>query len=233
MIRVIDFTESFLLPFSGQAIPGTPMEFAAPELLLNLPADVTENIDIWALGCCICHLLGCSGFFVSLWDSLPLFLADVVGVLGGEKAIPERFRNAFSESGAIARLDYKCRLDWDSRIKLMRGDPEKDDQVVVPLSTEDEKVLGKVLGNALVFEPANRATAAAIVAMMPAAWDTVESSCKDNGYEASNLVPTTLVLGNLEIWELAKPLECENQEDKEAMRHLAREGTVVGITGCA
>jgi serine/threonine protein kinase len=142
MILVIDFTESFLLPFSGQAMPGTTMEFAAPELLLNLPADFSQNIDIWALGCCIYHLLAGFGFFVSFWDD-SLLIADVVGALGGEKAIPERFRNAFSESGARAHLDVVHPLDWNSRIKFMRGNLEEDDQSV-PFSTEDEKVMGKV-----------------------------------------------------------------------------------------
>jgi serine/threonine-protein kinase SRPK3 len=37
-IRIIDFTESFRIPFTPelQRLPGTPRDFAAPELLLNL-----------------------------------------------------------------------------------------------------------------------------------------------------------------------------------------------------
>jgi serine/threonine protein kinase len=97
-IRIIDFSESFLLPFIDQAVSGTPRDFAAPELLFNLPADVSQSFDIWALGCCIYELLGCYGFFASttLFDLLPSYIADIVVVLEGEKAIPKRFWDAFS-----------------------------------------------------------------------------------------------------------------------------------------
>jgi hypothetical protein len=110
----------------------------------------------------------------------------------------------------------------------------------VPLHSADEEMMRKVLCKALVIEPANRADAAAIVAMMPAAWDTMESGCKDNVYEASNLPPTTLVSENSENGELAKPKECENQEDKEESdsiyweeSRLASEGTIIEMMGFA
>jgi hypothetical protein len=90
-IRVLDFGEAFFRPvFSRQPVPGTPMEFGAPEVLLNLPAEVSESIDIWALGCCIYQLLGNGGIFGCMWDSLPSYLADIVIGLGGEQAVPAR-----------------------------------------------------------------------------------------------------------------------------------------------
>jgi hypothetical protein len=59
-ICIFDFTESFRVPFTPDLhqIPGTPMEFAAPELILRMPSEVTMAIDIWALGCTIYQLLG-------------------------------------------------------------------------------------------------------------------------------------------------------------------------------
>ena len=48
-IRVIGFGESFSLPFSGQELPGTPLQFAAPDCS-PIPSHITEAIDIWALG---------------------------------------------------------------------------------------------------------------------------------------------------------------------------------------
>jgi serine/threonine protein kinase len=208
-IRVIDFGESFFLPFTGQAVPGTPRTFAAPELLLDLPADVSQSIDIWALGCCIYELLARRSFFLStnIMHMFPSYIADIVVVLGGEKAIPRRFWDAFRKSHANKHLEKTNRRDFDQRIKFMR---EKS-YATVPLQSADEEemreVMRKVLCKALVIEPANRADAAAIVAMMPAAWDTMESGCKDDIYEASNLPPTTLVPENSDNRELAKPKE--------------------------
>jgi serine/threonine protein kinase len=216
-IRVIDFGESFFLPFTGQAVPGTPMHFAAPELLLDLPADVSQSIDIWALGCCTYELLGCNSFFFgSIMHMFPSYIADIVVVLGGEKAIPRRFWDAFRKSGANKHLEKTNRRDFDQRIKSMR---EKPYAATVPLQSADEEemreVMRKVLCKALVIEPANRADAAAIVAMMPAAWDTMESGCKDDVYEVSNLPPTTLVLEDLDNRE---PKEWENQDKEEGDR---------------
>jgi serine/threonine protein kinase len=180
-IRVIDFSESFFLPFSGQILPGIPRDFAAPELLLKLPAEVSQGIDIWALGCIIYELLGSTCLFYSMWDSLSYQIADIVAVLGGKEALPERFRDAFRESGAPRPLedddddDEFERLDWDGRMKILPGEPEEFADVD-QLCEADEAVMKKVLGEAMVIEPANRATAEAIVAMMPEAWETMEAS---------------------------------------------------------
>jgi serine/threonine-protein kinase SRPK3 len=117
-IRVIDFGQSFHLPFPGNTIPGTPLPFAAPELLLNQPTAVSEGIDIWALGCTIYELLGSCSLFGTFWQTIPFHLADVLNALGGEKSIPEMFCNAFSKSGALSALE---RTRGPDPMKLYRG----------------------------------------------------------------------------------------------------------------
>ncbi|KAF8535342.1 hypothetical protein BDD12DRAFT_808653 [Trichophaea hybrida] len=86
-IRVLDFGESFYLPFkfSGQVLPGTPEEFAAPELLLNLPGDVSKAIGIWALGYAIYQLLGSGSLFFSLGGSSLHYVAPTLWLCWAEK----------------------------------------------------------------------------------------------------------------------------------------------------
>jgi serine/threonine protein kinase len=50
-IRLVDFTESFKLPFSSLHLPGTPVFEAAPEILLRAHSAITEKIDVWAFSC--------------------------------------------------------------------------------------------------------------------------------------------------------------------------------------
>jgi hypothetical protein len=105
------------------------------------------------------------------------------------------FWDAFCESKAFDERQNIGNLDWDGRMNFLPGLPEVDN-CAVRLSTADIEVANKVLGKTLVIEPANRAVAAEIVAMMPAAWDTMESGSEDNVADASNLPPTTLVPEN-------------------------------------
>ena len=77
-IRVIDFGVPFSLPFSGQELPGTPRQFAAPELLLELSSHITEAVDVWALGNAIFELLGSGEVFGDL-GVLPDQIAEIVG----------------------------------------------------------------------------------------------------------------------------------------------------------
>ena len=166
-IRVVDFGESFSLPFSGQELPGTPRQFAAPELLLNLPSHITEAIDIWALGNIIYELLGWGELFDPFAD-LPYYISDVVRVLGGKEVMPESFWNAFCEVGVVKYLDEADTewLDWDGRIVAGRG---------VAFKKEVEEVMRRVLGVSMVIDPVHRAKAQVIVAMMPEAWEAVEA----------------------------------------------------------
>jgi serine/threonine protein kinase len=169
-IRLIDFTESFRAPFAPerQRLPGTPRIFAAPELLLELPSEVTMAIDVWALGCTIYRILGSGGPFASI-GTLSRYMADIVLLLGGEKNVPERFRKAFCEIGALS-AQKGPRWSWDDKIPWMRGDPEEGD---LPLGKEDEAVIRKLIAAALVIEPADRASAAAILAMLQEqGWET-------------------------------------------------------------
>jgi hypothetical protein len=58
----------------------------------------------------------------------------------------------------------------------------------------DQAVMERVLGEAIVIEPANRPTAAAIVAMIPKSWGTTEA-CDDYHVGASRLLVATVKLG--------------------------------------
>jgi serine/threonine protein kinase len=197
-IRIIDLSESFELLLSGQVLPGTPMEFAAPELLLNLPGEVSQSIGLWALGCCIFQFLSYSSLFCDLFGSLPFLIADIVAVVGGEKAIPERFRDAVRNSGALKYLGKATlRSGLDGRIKNMRGnvddgeedeEDDEDDQdtedeedeeydEICPLDAVDGEVMLRVLRKMLVFDPCNRAAASTTVAIMSAAWNIHQCGC--------------------------------------------------------
>jgi hypothetical protein len=101
------------------------------------------------------------GPFVSI-GTLTRHMADIVLLLGGEKNVPERFRKAFCEIGALS-APKRPRRSWDDKIPWMRGDPEEGD---LPLGKEDEAVIRKLIAAALVIEPADRASAAAILAML-------------------------------------------------------------------
>jgi hypothetical protein len=86
------------------------------------------------------------------------------------------------------------RADLEVRIKNLRGDPQLDDDVN-PLDTADEEVIRKVLAKAIIIDPANRADAKAIVALMPATWDTMEAGAQDIVDQVS-ILPTTLPVPN-------------------------------------
>jgi serine/threonine protein kinase len=110
-IRLIDFTESFPVPFAEhRRLPGTPRSVAAPELLLKVPSEVTMAIDVWALGCIIYQLLGQGGPSIRAWEPFADHMADIMELLGGEKNVPETFRTAFHESGAVARHRWTRRM---------------------------------------------------------------------------------------------------------------------------
>jgi serine/threonine protein kinase len=191
------------------------MEFAAPELLLNLPAEVSQSIDIWALGCCIFQFFCYGSLFCDSFGSLPFFIADVVAVLGGEKAIPERFWNAVRDSRALEYLDKTTRRsDLVGRIKNMRGNPEEDEEdeeddvdegddvdeedeedevqdAISPLDAADAEVVLSLIRRMLVIDPCKRAAASTTVALMSAAWNIQQCGCAH--VEASNLPTKTLV----------------------------------------
>ena len=180
-IRLIDFSESFRLPFrpDSQPLPGTPWRFAAPELLLSLPAEVSLSIDIWALGCAIYMLLGHSSPFLALFGSLPRLLAQIMILTGGKDHMPENFWRAFSENPALKiseeelRTHYKSLLNWDCSLrgKFCVGlDGHKN---IAPLDTEDHEVLRAVIAAALVVDPAKRAPARKILEIMRRGWGVV------------------------------------------------------------
>jgi hypothetical protein len=176
-IRIIDFTESFRVPFSHelQRLPGTPRDFAAPELLLIMPSEITTAIDIWALGCTIYQMLGQDNPFIEISGMFVNYIAEILVLLGGEENahVPERFQKAFCESQAVEvanrkKLEDPFGMNWDEKMVWLRGDPEEG---AVPLEKADEAVLRRVIDAALVIEPANRAGAEAILAMMLEGWE--------------------------------------------------------------
>jgi O-acetyl-ADP-ribose deacetylase (regulator of RNase III) len=59
----------------------------------------------------------------------------------------------------------------------------------------DRAVMERVLGEAIVIEPANRPTAAAIVAMIPKSWGTMEPS-DDHDDGAPRLLVATVTGGS-------------------------------------
>jgi serine/threonine protein kinase len=172
-IRLIDFTESFPVPFSPSAengrLPGTPRSVAAPELLLKLPSEVTPAIDVWALGCVIYRLVSADVPFDGVDDPLGDCLADIMLSLGGEMNIPGRFMDAFRESGAMISAQKPGRhdLDWDEKFTMSREDRG------IALGKEDEAVLRKVISTAFVIDPGARASAAEILALLLQGWQNM------------------------------------------------------------
>jgi serine/threonine protein kinase len=169
-IRLIDFTESFPVPFATPAqkgrLPGTPRSVAAPELLLSLPSEVTPAIDVWALGCVIYLLVSEEEPFGVGDGPLGDYLATIMLALGGETNIPSRFTDAFRENGAMLCAQWPGRddLDWDEKFTICREDPG------TALGMEDEAVLRKLVGAAFVVDPGARASAAEILALLLQGW---------------------------------------------------------------
>ena len=177
-IRITDFSESFRVPFvwSQQDFPATPRSVAAPELLLQMPTEITLAIDVWALACTVYQLLGTGGPFGGLCGNLASHLAGIMAILGG---LTPRFREAFFNNGAVdfaTRPDF-WRPSWDDKIAWMRRDPNDgtgDDGGPVPssLGTADESVVRKLVVMAFVIAPADRASASAILDMLQEGWGT-------------------------------------------------------------
>ena len=184
-VRLIDFTESFHIPFNPDFDgPGTPLGLAAPELILGFLSEITTSVDIWAFACTCWELLGRHFLFNAPFNTRAELLADVIFLLRGKERenISERFWNLFwGKLGGERWFDQngqpvsgneeywiggtKGWKDWEERIKHLRGSGED------PLSREDEEVLKKVLKAALRFEPIERATAKEIVQMVPEMWE--------------------------------------------------------------
>lgn len=181
-IRLIDFSESFRLPFhpESQTLPGTPWEFAAPELLLNLPAEVTLSIDIWALGCIIYSLLGHCSPFIEPFGNLQHILAEIMIYTGGKDRMPESFRRAFSKFPALKSSEEQIGMlfhiipNWDCHLRGQLDNPDADDYTpVAPLGTEDYEVVRAVIAASLVVDPAKRAPARKILEILREAWGMV------------------------------------------------------------
>jgi hypothetical protein len=91
--------------------------------------------------------------------------------------VPERFWETFcDELGGVKAVDKLLEgrqlRDWDKKMLYLRGDlPEEGG--AISLGKDDVAVLRRVLNAALVIEPADRAEASAIVAMMPKGWETM------------------------------------------------------------
>jgi hypothetical protein len=104
---------------------------------------------------------------------LPNYLAKILLLVGGEKNahVPERFWEAFCDSGAVRAANGRSRgywrLNWDEKMVWLRGDPEEG---ALPLGKADEAVLRRVIDATLVIDPANREGAEAIVAMILEGW---------------------------------------------------------------
>jgi serine/threonine protein kinase len=171
-IRLIDFSEAFHSPFEPdrQSLPGTPRDFAAPDLLLGFASELTIAIDIWALGCVIFQLFGASNPFVEVSGPLSYYIADMIKVLG-MNAVPERVRDAICKMVAGRIMEDGtdlCEPMWDEPFNYLRGDPEDDPEL---LPKEDEEILKKVLYATLVIDPTGRKPAATILGMIQNGWE--------------------------------------------------------------
>jgi serine/threonine protein kinase len=90
-IRILDFTESFQTPFHPDYhLPGTPICFAAPELLLSFPSEITTSIDIWAFACIAYQLFVKQELFQCIFGTRSEHLAYMIVVLGGKDRMPEQ-----------------------------------------------------------------------------------------------------------------------------------------------
>jgi serine/threonine protein kinase len=153
------------------------MCYAAPELLLSFPSEITTGIDIWALACTIYALLGNRDLFVAIFNVRIEVLVDMVYLLGGKDKVPCRFwkvfwetrggRRWFDEEGAAMSemlQTFERTLDLEERIQGLRG------KGVGGLGNVDGAMLRRVLKGGLVFEPKDRLSAEEIVSMLPKEW---------------------------------------------------------------
>jgi len=63
------------MKYGRRSLPGTPIDFAAPELLLRFASEVTMAIDIWALGCVMFQLFAQDNPFIGTFATLPEYIA--------------------------------------------------------------------------------------------------------------------------------------------------------------
>ncbi|KAA8894566.1 hypothetical protein FN846DRAFT_1000013 [Sphaerosporella brunnea] len=139
-----------------------------------MPSEVSEAIDVWALGCTIYHLFGDGYPFTGDWGILSGYLGDVVRTLGGRANVPERFWGALSEYGAFTRAEAPVPHDWPvtwhQKMLLIRGDSEEG--TAAPLDHGDDEIVRRIVDAALVFDPACRANASTLATMIPCEWDS-------------------------------------------------------------
>jgi hypothetical protein len=104
--------------------------------------------------------------FAGLNGPLGNYLATIMLSLGGEESIPSRFMEAFRECGTMtwAQSPGREEPDWNEKFTWSREDP------VTALGPEDESVLRKVVGAALLIDPCARASAAEILAFLLEGW---------------------------------------------------------------
>ena len=179
-IRILDFTESFLTPFSpDQPLPGTPMQVAAPEQLMGFRGEISTAIDIWSFACTAYRLI--ADFDMFSFNTRTAHLADLLFLSGGKNNVPERFWTEFWEklggkgwgrrNGEELEVSMARTGDLSRRIRGMRG-PQ-----AMALNEEDAAVVGRLLEAAMKVEPKQRCTANGIVRILEN-WDHMAADNK-------------------------------------------------------
>jgi serine/threonine protein kinase len=199
-IRILDFTESFRIPLPAtQEIPGTPLVYASPELLLVQGGllgreHITTGIDIWAFACMMYRLLGTCNLFATIFGTSGDMLADIISFFGGKAKAPEEIWRIFweelhgskwfEEDGKPTRMAQGCR-HWEQRI-IPRVRTEDRDVFL----REDEPVVRKILTAALKWDKNERASMLDIVGMIPESWEKEVHIATDDVYSSDDGYPS-------------------------------------------
>lgn len=104
-VRITDFGESFLYKAEGAQKPtvlGTPVSYAAPEVLFDESTTFGPGADVWSLACTTYEILGNQKLFESFLGDRIDVIVDMVKAFG---KFPERWWKAWATRGTYFEED--------------------------------------------------------------------------------------------------------------------------------
>jgi hypothetical protein len=172
-IRLVDFTESFKLPFSSLHLPGTPIFEAAPELLLQAHSAITEKIDVWAFSCVAYEVFSPEGTaplhgWIGRGYQVATIFQKLRSVGGG---IPDEFKKLYVSQGWCVLFDdseprnstpVSGHDDLDERLRQVMNTGE-----AIEADVEGLRVLWQM---ALRINPLERAPMTEIIRVLQGIW---------------------------------------------------------------
>ncbi|KAG6831510.1 hypothetical protein H0H92_009778 [Tricholoma furcatifolium] len=162
-IKITDFGESFLATDSTKPVLGTPISFAAPEVLFGDSASISPKTDIWALASLIYEVLGNHRLFESFFNDKDEVITEIVRTLG---KMPDRWwrqwekrDTIFEEDGTFKPNSGDCSGEPRTvDLKERLGDIRRNDEEGQKELGGDLEALEVVLGKMLRYEPEDRIT---------------------------------------------------------------------------